>query len=577
MLPIAIGLGCEEHSAPPVSKAPDAAPAVASPKTPEPPTATPRQRDVPVTNPKRAELAFIAEGAAQLALFAQGPGPLAVTIEREGVPIESLRLEVPEERRTPVVIPLGEGGARPIGVKVTAPAATTLDRALLRDLVPPPPSAPMLAASLRGRSLFLVVCDALNADHLHCYGAARATSPNIDALAAEGVRFERARSQSAWTVPSITTVMTGLEQERHALRDVGIRLAADVPTLAEAFRAAGYATAAFVQNKLLTKETGLDRGFELWQEYPGEAKAQLLPALAKYLDEAAKPVSGAGVSGRPLFTYIHLLAPHAPYQPPAEFATKFGAADAAIDGSVDLLARMIRLTLKADDPQIAQLAALYDNNVAFGDSLVGEVRRLVRDPQQSAILFLSDHGEEFWQHGTLGHNVHVYDEMVHVPLIVWAPGSKLPAGRVVREPVALSDLWPTLAELCGIGGNDEHPGRSFAGLIETTSEESQAPHVTRLSSRYFDGQPGQRAVAFGPFKLVAPALGKANALFDLTADPNETADVTAAHPLLATALRGELSLFASEELVKPSGPGFKPDAELQKELRELGYAGADGK
>ncbi len=532
----------------------------------------PRLRELTVSSAREAELAVLVNGSAEMGFFTRGSGPLEIEIVRDGEAAVKSSLAVAGNARSAATLPLPGSGARALAVRVRAPPGTTLEAARVKDESPELPAARTIAGALRGRSLVIVACDALHARHLRCYGASRETSPEIDQLVAEGVQFTAARSQSAWTVPSVTTLFTGLEQERHAVRDVGETLDLKIPTLAEAFRAAGYSTAAFLQNKLLTRATGLDRGFDEWQEFPGESRALLLPALKKYLSAARE---------RPSFVYVHFLPPHAPYAPPAEFSAKFGAADASVDGSVDCMARLNATEPKRDDPKVAKLAALYDNHVAYGDHLVGEVKRLVAasGADRWALFFLADHGEGFAQHGALGHNVLVHDEMVHVPMVLWAPSSALRPGSKVTPPVWMPDVVPSLAELFGLAASRDRPDLSFVGLLEGAGGAAAAPaapRVLRLSARYVNGQPLQRAILFGEFKLVAPAGRHASALYDLARDPDETTDVSADHSVLAMALRGELAQWVAEGVAPPTGAGFTPDAELQKELRELGYVGDGG-
>jgi arylsulfatase A-like enzyme len=593
-------LGCRKEQEP----APSANPATNATNSAAVET-TPRLRDFELADPREADLAFVACGAAQLGLYTRGAGPLDVTIETEGAAPTTSSLTTSREPGTPAALELPGRGARPVRVRVKAPSGTTLERARLRDEELPlatgtnakigGASGGDLAGALRGWSLAIVACDALNADHLKCYGAAHDTSPTIDALAAEGVRFAAMRSQSAWTVPSVTTLMTGLEQERHAVRDVGHTLAAGVPTLAEAFSSAGYATAAFLQNKLVTRETGLDRGFAQWHECVGDADHGIVPALKEFFANSGatsgpprdSSTSASSATAKPSFLYVHFLPPHAPYTPPAPFATKFAAASEKVDGSVKCLADLNHFGAKPTDARVRQLADLYDNHVAYGDSLVADVRRMV-EPRTArgekwALLFLSDHGEEFEQHGALGHNVHVHDESVHVPLVLWAPGSRLATGRVVDAPVFTPDVFPSLVELFGLAAasGDDVVGRSFVPLVEAETRESgrevQPPtRVLHLSARHLRNGPMQRAVVFGSWKLVAPVDALPSALFDLAKDPGETTDVARDHALVAAALRGELAWWAAQPVTK-SHEGFEPDAELKNQLKELGYVGETGK
>ena len=552
------------------SRSPETPPAGAAPpppaeSAPEPPPA--RLRELPIASPREAELAFTVHGAAELGLFARGTGALEIEIAQEGAPATQASLPTAGDLRAPATIRLPGSGSRALRVRVKAPSPVQLETARVKDEEPRLPAAKALVGALRGRSLVVVILDALHAAHLSCHGYERATSPHADALAREGVLFTGARSQAAWTIPSVATLFTGLEQERHGVRYFNNVLDGSMPTLAEAFRAAGYETAAYVQNLLVNAEAGFARGFDRFEVYPGEARRLMPPATLKHLAEPPR---------RPRFTYVHFLPPHAPYAPPEEFATRFGAADGEVDGTEPNIARMGRANPRPEHPKVRRLAALYDNHVAYADHLLGEVVRTVaaHGRDSTAILFLSDHGEAFAQHGVLGHLWNVHEEIVHVPLILWAPGSPLRAGSLVNEPVWMPDLLPTLAELFGLDVDDGLPGRSLAGLLEGGG--AAATRVLRLSALYEGDVPRQRAIVFGRFKLVSPGGRRPIELFDLEADPGETRDVADAHPVVAAALRAELASWAAEGLVRSGASDFKPDAAMQAELKALGYVD-DGK
>jgi len=544
----------KEASPPPADRAPDPPPA--------------RLRRFEIADPRSADLAFTALGAVELALFARGRGPLEVVIEEDGAPAAKSLLALSGEARSPAAVALPGAGTRALRVRVSAPAGTTLEEARVRDEEPRLPGAKRLAGALRGRSLMIVVCDALHARRLGSWGHERDTSPNVDALAREGVRFAAANAQSAWTLPSIATLFTGLEQERHGVRDYGRALDAELPTLAEAFQAAGHSTAAFVQNPVVSAPSGLARGFDRFTEYGRDAAARVPRDVRDHL---------AAAGAQPCFVYVHLLPPHAPYAPPRELATRFGRPTHEVDGHFAGIDRLAKAQPAADDPRVVQLAALYDNHVAWGDQLAGELFRAAAEHgrDRTVVLFLSDHGEAFAQHGDIGHERNVHDEIATIPLVLWAPGSPLTPGSVVREPVWMPDLLPSLAELFALDAGGEAHGQSFAGLLE--GRDAGGARVLRLSAKYRVGTPDQRAIVFGRFKLVAPARKRPTALFDLEADPGETNDVSADHPVLAAALLGELVRWASEPLSESAAPGFVPDAKMRAALRELGYVDDGGK
>ena len=422
------------------------------------------------------------------------------------------------------------------------------------------------AGAAAGRWVAVVVADSLGAAHLGCYGGDRDTSPALDALARAGVRFERASSQTSWTLPSVASLLTGLEQERHGLRRLEQRLDEEVDTLAELYRAAGYRTAAVMQTPLLGAQTGLDRGFDRFEVLDWKVD-QAARAVELALDVWSAP------SDRPLFLYLHLCPPHMPYQPPPPFRGRFaGSEGGGVDGSIASARRIHKQGLPPDHPDTRRLAALYHEHVRYADHLVrGLVEGLGRGPAGSdgfLLVVTSDHGEAFMEHGSQGHNATVYEDMVHVPLILSGPG--LAAGRVVEEPVSLLDLLPTLVELCELPEPASPPrGRSLLPLLRG---QVRPARVLRLSSRYKDDFAElELALRRGRWKLVLRGASDRAELFDLDRDPGERRDLSASHPRRAAEMERVLRDWYAARSPSGSDPTAAPDEELARALRELGY------
>ena len=496
----------------------------------------------------KGDVAFIVRGTARLGLKVRGAGLLNVHVEQDPLVITAPRVEARGESSS-LAIDLPGAGARPIRVTWTLPAGVEVVAASVSDEAPEEPSmARRFAGALSGRHVVVLLADALHADHLGCYGSARPTSPRVDQLAKEGVLFRSARAQSAWTVPSVTTLMTGLAQEEHGVRDVGVRLDDAVPTLAEAMQARGYATVALIQNALVSKESGIARGFEDWREFAGDLRNDLLPAFHSVVNAQRD---------QPLFAYVHMLPPHAPYTAPGPLATRFEKPAPGADGSIAALTRLNRPGVSASDPAVVRMAGLYDNHVAFADLMVEtmlEAAEKAFGEEKLAVVFLSDHGEAFEQHGRMGHNTQLFDEMVHVPLVVWAPGSPLPAGTTVDAPFCLTDFPALLRAMVG----------------DAAAAEGGAAPLQFLSARFLKKGPLQRAVVFGSWKLVLPWGRDGFALFDLAKDPGERLDVSRDHPVLTEALKQELERWTTRAR-EHAGTPFTPDSQLQKEMGELGY------
>ena len=502
------------------------------------------------------------DGPAFLRVRARGRGTIEWTVVREGGASDRQEVQVSEDEAS--LLPIPGSGARVARLQVAPQASVELIEAVLLDGAVPDDER-TVRGSARERDVVIVVADALNALELRRHGGAVPT-PNLDRLADEGVSFRFARSQTAWTVPSIASMFTGLEQESHGVRDVGKVLDPEQLTLAETFLGNGYATAGFVQNGLLTADSGLAQGFEHWEVFDGERRDRFQEAVTEHLQSA---------EDRPRFTYVHYLPPHEPYRPPQAIAERLGAdlSDPAAGTSAQLQ-QLNRGRPRSDDPAVQSLRALYHANIVWLDELVGALMDTLREmPQPPLVLFTADHGEAMGQHGFLGHNVHVFEEMVRVPFVFWAPDLPWSNGAECDVSATLLDIPPTLEQLCDLSlVTPRRQGRSLVPWIIGESDRTKLGiGPRRLSARFVprgsDSLPLQRAIVFGEHKLLEDGRG-GRTLYDLVSDPAESTDVTGERPLLAEVLADELDRW---QVGEESGGSFTPDERLQRELERLGY------
>jgi arylsulfatase A-like enzyme len=418
-------------------------------------------------------------------------------------------------------------------------------------------------------NVVLIVVDTLRADRLGCYGHPSGFTPRIDQLAASGVRFERARSQAPWTLPSFASLFTSTTPIEHGAGGNLQRfqgLPAGARTLAEVFQNAGYATGEIVNVDFLGPSFGLDQGF--WyrdvrftetNETGRDARATTAAAL--------RWAEGAG--GRPFFLLVHYFDCHATYDPPDEFRRLFAAEeDRATDWTFGTRQDFVEIRdrLRQLDPAtIRRAERLYDGEVAFVDQEVGRLLDGLQALSRGAdtlVVLTADHGEEFLDHGGWEHGHSLYDELLRVPLIFAWPGH-VPA-RVVEGDARLIDVAPTLCELAGIELPPEFGGRSLLSAFESGALEP-AP-LLALGS--FLGDP-QRAWLRGGAKVVVdPALGAR--LFDLTADPSESSDLAASQPQRLSELLSELAL-AEKALQRRAGAAVELTPEERSRLGALGY------
>src|ERR1700680_254283 len=269
-------------------------------------------------------------------------------------------------------------------------------------------------------NLLLVTLDTVRSDHLGCYGDAAAETPHLDALARQGVRFARASSPVPLTLPSHTTILTGLLPPHHGTRNNGTApLAAGIPTLGTVLAGAGYRTAAFVAAFVLDHRFGLNRGFAVYDdEIERPAAASLLLEAQRPGDQVVDRALGwlAAADPRPFFLWVHLYDAHAPYNPPSPYRERHPGRP-------------------------------YDGAIAFDDAQVGRLLAALASrglDDRTVVAIAADHGESLGEHGELTHGLLLYEPVLSVPLLLRAPGL---AARRAATPVSRVELAPPLAVL----------------------------------------------------------------------------------------------------------------------------------
>jgi arylsulfatase A-like enzyme len=435
----------------------------------------------------------------------------------------------------------------------------------------------------RAHNVVLVVVDTLRADRLGCYGNPRGLTPFLDELAGRGVRFANAYAPSSWTVPSIASLFTSRYPSQHQVNSFDAKLADSEVTLAERLSAGGYAPAGFSANFRLTSELGFAQGFHHWGLFdPTGHKtrgSELRDPVVGWLN------ANSGELARPWVLYLQYMEPHAPYEPPEPYRTRYAGAELAAADAAAANLKMEKANFPAvSDAELALLGSLYDGEVASVDQelrdlfAILERQNLLRD---AVVIITADHGEEFREHGGLSHGYTLYNDNIRVPLIIVAPGAQ--AGRVVQANVSLLDLAPTLLELLGLPPEPRFEGRSLAAQLHGPSASERLFGAGDGTDRSvlsellptgnpFDLRRHRQALVRGELKLVVPLAGPAEA-YDLANDPGERAPnrpaVVAQAPPLVGAL---LATTAALQARAASTPQRVPvDAATQERLRALGY------
>jgi arylsulfatase A-like enzyme len=440
-------------------------------------------------------------------------------------------------------------------------------------------------------SILLIVVDSLRADRLHHAGDPRRLSPFIDEFASQGTRFTSAYAAAPWTTPSVMTLLTGLEPSSHHVDNNDRALSPSVPLLAERLREAGYATGAVMPALTLAPHFGFDRGFDTFVYEPqGHSRVSgpwTVEHALSFLD---------GRQHRPFFLYLHFWDVHYNYNPPVPDALRYRTGTPPGPGEVnDITGHVLLGSAQQPLPQarLAWLESQYAGEVHFTDAQIGrvlaELDRLGLD-ERTIVVITSDHGEAFQEHGVLGHTIHLYREMTHVPLLIRWPG-KVAAGRALAAPVGLVDLVPTLLDLAGF----EPPapgldGRSMAAdLTGTPAPGSIEPIEAPGGSAAPGGATGSILLAtarqsdlrglVGPDRLfIRDLTSGAEELYDLAGEKRQETNLAKERPEEASAWRRALC----DRLGGPPPRGEVPIEPLPDDivqalnegLMTLGYVGA---
>jgi arylsulfatase A-like enzyme len=294
--------------------------------------------------------------------------------------------------------------------------------------------------------LIVYLVDTLRADHTTPYGYPRDTTPHLMAFSREAVVFEQAVSQSSWTKPAVASIFTSLVPGRHGTVQLRDPLDSELLTLPEMLQARGYATGAVVANPLIYSEgSNFEQGFDFFAGLHGEGdRPSKLVNAAGVVDEALGFLDAR--RGLPTFLYVHAMDPHVPYAPPPPFDRKFEPQSARDHPAVDP-----RHDYKESRDR-ERLIAQYDGDIAYGDQEFGRFvaelkRRGLYD--RALIVFASDHGEEFLEHGRWLHGLSLFDELIRVPLVVKFPGQRA-AGTRIAQQVQNLDILPTVLEAANL-------------------------------------------------------------------------------------------------------------------------------
>lgn len=457
------------------------------------------------------------------------------------------------------------------------------------ELIPTP-----IAIDYSGRcsdwNVVIITIDALRADYLGCYGHKLPTSPVIDGIAQSGIRLTNGFSQAPHTHPAIASLMTGTYPFRHQSQIGHRSLDLWNVTLAEVLQKQGYTTGAFVFNYWLSEALGFSQGFD---EY-------------HYLDQQ---ISNPSVemdiekwlllnTDSPFFLWLHYLEPHAPYDPHTEYLDEFlpGYHEPLYSFTNDMLLKKRNARELLSRNELTYIQACYESEIRYVDASIGRVLDILERLQikdNTLLIILADHGEEFQEHGSLGHDHSLYNELLQVPIILCASGV-IPENTEMSSIVQTIDIFPSIVDILGIPRQPTVQGKTFfSGSI------AENPSGFAYAQRYFI-EPTSHLVSFinPPWKMIlnvdnikegdfnhwAPNEKNSRVrLYNLNQDPNEKKDVARKHPKIVIELIDrirrllvdnhhgpELSRRGNEVLGEATKDEI--DETTKEKLRSLGYA-----
>ncbi|NOZ79854.1 MAG: sulfatase [Acidobacteria bacterium] len=424
-------------------------------------------------------------------------------------------------------------------------------------------------------SILLVTVDTMRADHLPVYGYGRKTAPYLTSLAKSATVWTRAYSTSSWTVPSVTSLLTGVYPATHGVIHGVIRgkhvfkqeiIPDDLPRLAEVLKAAGYSTFGITANPHLDREHGFARGFDHFTCLGIGTAEQVNEAIRGWAD-AIRSAPG------PVFVWLHYFDPHYPYHRHPPWSSRFAGNPTAHELEV---IREIAQTWPKTPAEIRRNKkrylvvgkGLYDAEIRYWDTSFQALLEQLPALAGYLLVVTADHGEEFWEHGRLGHGIDLYNETVRVPLIIRLPGGG-PAA-VKADPVSLLDLPPTLVQAAGGTIPPGWQGRSlWASLV---SDKPLAPRPLLADLNRFEDKPRRLALITTHFKLIFNVGTKAEELYDLDSDFGEKQDLSSREPQKTRTLHAQLvDLVRSLPVARQNPAATTISRERMKQLRSLGY------
>lgn len=418
-------------------------------------------------------------------------------------------------------------------------------------------------ASKDNFNIVLITIDALRADHLSCYGYHRNTSPNIDKIAAKGIVFKNVFAPSSWTVPSMVSLLTSVYPVNHGIVKGFAKgekihnqnvFSDELITLAELLKANGYDTFGVASNLHLSENFGFARGFDHFK--------CLSFKPAPFVNRVVYSWESQIKNSDKFFLWLHYFDPHHPYRSrkpwienytTQELTQKFSLSSK----SSDYLQRHIP---KLQKEALSNLVALYDSDINYVDAYIGELINEFELDENTLIIITADHGEEFFEHGRLGHGYNLHQETIKIPLIIKLPRS--PRKETVDEYVNLVDIIPTIVDILGINPSEKMLGKS--ALKKKLVNEYMYTELDRKALL--------KAIITPEWKYIYNYKNKTNQLYNIKTDPNELNNLADKKVKQCNQLKEQLLYWAVTSKTYPTkSQVFEISQEEKEKLEAMGY------
>jgi arylsulfatase A-like enzyme len=462
---------------------------------------------------------------------------------------------------------------------------------------PPSPTQP---------NVLLIVVDTLRWDFLTPYGYSKKITPNLEAFARESVLYEHAISTSPWTTPSHASMFTGQYPSRNGVDGRNIFLDPSSPTIAKELARVGFQTAGFINNVYIRRQTGLARGFQEYEEFWGRNEASSLMLLVEFISQKFYPRKDSGAaetregitnwlrhdwSGKnPFFLFVHLMEPHAPYGVPTTSIQKFLPAGITAEQALKVNQDpelYISGKTKMSELDFEILKTLYENDISYVDSVIGAILQDFRKKNlldNTLVIFTSDHGEHFGDHGLMSHELSLYDALLRVPLIIRFPKAKF-SGMRVQEIVQTTDFFPSILRF--IRSNSDKLSLQGFSFLPDDFKRKDHPFVfaeynnSRAADkmeRRFPGLPPNplwqrkilKTVRNASWKMIWGSDGTRE-LYSIKSDPYENQNLAKEFPEELKKMEGILSEWSSSFEPSRYYKQEEISREALEELRSLGY------